>query len=364
MKIIYLALIEMEIYNAPRTHTIEVCENLIKLGHDVLLLVPRPWKKRQKFCFKVSHVPFLGWGSLLELLYNIILCFYLIYYIFKFKPDVVYERMLHNPLGLIITKIFKLKHFLEINGPPFKQGKWLKNSFAKIEIKKTDGIIVPSPKLKNLILREIELSRDKINFIPNGVDPHIFYPSDKLKAREDIGLSRDNFYLGYTGGIYFAYDFDFVFKVIDGIKKDIEDIKLLIVSHNIKDNYPENVVFIKNVTHDKIPRYINSFDITILPLNKEGIETQDFIASIKFFEYIACGKVVLVPNLNNEDIPELFRDFLVFYRYGDEEDFINKVKNLYYNREKLIKTKEQVQSFIKEYSWEETTKKVIEFIKS
>ncbi len=58
MKIIYLALVELEVYNAPRTHTIEVCENLTKLGHDVLLLVPRPWKKRQKFCFKVSHVPF------------------------------------------------------------------------------------------------------------------------------------------------------------------------------------------------------------------------------------------------------------------------------------------------------------------
>lgn len=43
------------------------------------------------------------------------------------------------------------------------------------------------------------------------------------------------------------------------------------------------------------------------------------------------------------------------------EDFIEKIKELYYNREELIKA-EEVKRFVKEYSWKETTKKTIEFI--
>lgn len=50
------------------------------------------------------------------------------------------------------------------------------------------------------------------------------------------------------------------------------------------------------------------------------------------------------------------------YLRAKEEDFIDKLKNLYYNRELLVKEREKVDAFVKEYSWEETVKKIIEFI--
>lgn len=362
MKILYLALVELDVYNAPRTHTIEVCENFKKLGQEIILLAPRPTKKKQDFSFNVVSLPFFGFGFVREFFYNIILCFYLIFYILKFKPDIIYERMLNNPLCLIISKIFRKKHFLEVNGPPFEENALLQNFFTKIEIEKTDGIISSSPKLENLISNKVRISKDKIKVVSDSINPDFFYPQDKLKCRKEIELDKNYFYLGYTGGVYWAYDFDFIFRVMNKIKDEIKDIKLLIVGPNIKENHPENVIFVKEVKYDKVPLYINSFDACLWPRSKRGLEEWG-ILSTKLFEYIACGKVVLAPKIQDEEVPDLFKNFIVFYKYGDEDDFIDKLKELYYNREKLNRTKKEVENFIKEYSWEETTKKIIEFIK-
>lgn len=363
MKIIYLALVEIEVYNAPRTHTIEVCENLTNLGHDVLLIIPRPWKEKQTFSFPVIYIPFWGWGVFREWLYNIVLSFHLIYYILTFRPDVAYERMMSNPLCLFITKIFRIKHVLEVNGPPFKQGKPFQNTLIKLEIKNTTGIVVPSQNLKKLLLKETTCSESMITFIPNGVNPKIFFPQDKRKARQMLGLEENYFYIGYTGGIYFAYDFDFVFTSMEKIKKEIQDMQLLIIGPHTKEKYPENVVFIKNIEYDKVPLYLHALDMCILPLSEQGIKTQNFISRVKIFEYIACGKIVLVPKLHDEEIPEIFKKFLIFYKYGDEEDFLKIIKEIY-NKKSLNIRSEDVEVFAKEYSWEVTAKKTEELLLS
>lgn len=363
MRIIYLALIELEVYNAPRTHTVEVCENFTKLGHKVLLLAPKPWKKKQKFSFEVVYVPFFGWGHYRELLFNIILSFYLLFYILKFKPDVVYERMLHNPLCLMIAKVFKKKHLLEVNGPPYEKEKILKNFLTAIEIKKAKGIIVPSPKLKEIIFKQNKIRKEKIKIILNGINTKIFCPQAKFSCRKKINLEENIFYLGYTGMIYWAYDFNFIFKALNKINTEIQNIKFIIVGPNKKEKLSENIIFMNSVDYKKVPLYINAFDLCLWPRSKKALQEGE-ILSTKLFEYIACGKKVLVPTLNNEGIPELFENFLVFYKYGDEEDFIKKIKELYNNRKLLEVKKEEIITFIKEYSWEETSKKIIKIINS
>lgn len=361
MKILYIALVELEIYNAPRTHTIEVCENLTKLGNKVLLLIPKPQKEKFRFSFNITYVPFFGWGLIRNLIYNFILSFYLIFYIIRFKPDVVYERMLNNPLCLIVTKIFKIKHFLEVNGPPFEKGKFFKNILIKIEIRKTDGIISSSPKIRSLISKEIKIKKNRIKFLPTGVNPKIFYPQDMLKIRETLNIDRDYFYLGYTGTIYWAYDFDFVLEAMDKIKNEIKDIKLLIIGPNIREDCPENVIFIKEVKYEKVPLYINSFDLCLWPRSRNGLAEWG-VLSTKLFEYIACGKIVLVPNLDDEEVPDVIKNFIVFYKYNDKEDFLKKIKELYYNRNLLEKKKEEINRFAEEYNWKEITERIVEFI--
>lgn len=362
MKIIYLALIELEVYNAPRTHTLEVCENFSKLGHDVLLLIPKPRNEKQVFPFRVVYVPYFGWGFFRELFYNIILSFYLMYFILKFKPDVVYERMLKNPFCSFIAKLFGISVFHEVNGHPFQKGAFLRNMFTALELRKTSGIIAPSQKLKQLILNATKLKEAQVCFIPNGVNPAIFCPKEKQKARQELGLSETHFYLGYTGTMYTAYDFDFVFKCMKKLENEFKDIRLLIIGQHLKEDCPENVVFKENVRYDEISSYINAFDVCLLPLSKYGMETQNITARVKLFEYIACGKAVLAPKPGEEEIPDLFKHFIVFYNYGDENDFIEKIKELYFNRNLMENKKENIIAFTEEYSWRKTAEKIVHFI--
>lgn len=360
MNIIYIALVELEVFNAPRTHTLEVCEHLEKLGNKVLLLIPKLRQEKFKFSFDVVYVPFLGWGLFREFIYNIFLSIYLIFHIFKFKPDIIYEREIFNPLSQIISSIFKIKYFIEINGPSFSKNSLFKNYSIRLKIRKCSGIVVPSKNLRNSLIKTQNLAEDKIKFIANGFNPDIFYPMDKFECRRKICLKEDRFYIGYTGGIYHAYDFDILVDYIDEFRKDID---LIVVTKNISCiKSRENIRIYNNVPYKEVPIYINSFDICILPLSKSGIKTMEFLARIKLYEYIACNKLVLVPYIEKAEVPDDLKNFIVSYKYGDKKDFCNKLHELYLHREFLQKNKGQLKKVLNKYTWEETTKKIIKFI--
>ncbi len=363
MKIICLALIELEVYNAPRAHTLEVCENFSKLGHDVLLLIPMPRNEKQVFSFRVVYVPYFGWGFFRELLYNSILSFYFMYFILKFKPDVVYERMLENPFCSFIAKLFGISAFHEVNGPPFQKGAILQNIFTALELRKTSGIIAPSQKLKQLILSATKLKEEKVCCIPNGVNPAVFFPQEKQKARQKLGLLENGYYIGYTGAIHPSYDFDFIFKTMKKLERELKNAKLVIIAPHAGGHRPENIIFKENIRTEEIPPYINAFDVCLLPLSKYGMETQNITARVKLFEYIACGKTVLAPKHDEEEIPDEFKPFIVFYKYGDENDFIEKIKELYSKRNLMEDKKENINAFIEEYSWRKTTGKIVHFLR-
>lgn len=364
MRILYLALIEVEVFNAQRVHTIEVCANLTKLGNDVLLLLPAPRSKKPSLPFKAVYVPFFGWGWMRELMFNFLLCLYFMYYVFKFKPDVVYERMLENPFCLAAARLTGKKHFLEVNGPPHKEGAPLKNLFIRAEIKNTWGIIAPSPKLAGRIRSVSRRGKPAVQFIPNGVNPEIFFPQDSAEAKKRLELSPDFFYIGYTGSLYSAYDFDFVFRSMDRLKNEMPDVRLIILAPEMRVDCPENVLFVKNVSYTQVPLYINAFDACLLPLSKTGINTQDFFARVKLFEYIACGKSVLVPRLSGEETPEDFKRFIISYNCEDADDFLSKVKGMAgSDRSSLKIAKEDALSFARLYSWEQTARKIADFIR-
>lgn len=358
MKILYLALVELEVYNAPRTHMIEVCENLTKLGHEVLLLAPNPRKKIQRFSFKTMYVPFFGWGALREYIFHILLSIYFFFCIIRFKPEIIYERMLGSPLCLKISRFLGMKHFLEVNGSPFQNSSSRKTKRIRSELAMADKIIVPSPKLKEHILTFEKLNDTKIQFIPNGVNPSFFFPGDKMQARRGLGIPPANFYIVYTGGIYYAYDFGFVVKALDALKDIIKDLSFLAVGAAYESEH-DNILLERNVKYEDIPLHINAADLCLLPLSKNGMETQDILGRTKLLEYIACGKKVLAPRPPGENVPDILKKFLIFYEYNNTESFIKEIQNHYNNRKLLDVSLEDIDAFIKEYNWEETAKKIL-----
>ena len=60
MRIVYLALIEIDVANACLVHTREITEGLAALGHEVTVILPRP--SRVQAWQGVRHVSVRWWG--------------------------------------------------------------------------------------------------------------------------------------------------------------------------------------------------------------------------------------------------------------------------------------------------------------
>src|SRR3990167_5405552 len=102
MKILYLALVEMDVHGGPRTHLLEICQNLANLGNDILILLPAQKVKPRVAGCRVVTIPFFGFSIVSLVIYYLTISLYLIYYLLRFRPDSIYEREMNNLLPVII----------------------------------------------------------------------------------------------------------------------------------------------------------------------------------------------------------------------------------------------------------------------
>jgi hypothetical protein len=93
MKILYVSSEDMRKEGAGKTHFIEVAQNLVKLGNELLILLPgyQP-RDRKNYGLSVCYVPTFRKNVLSYLLYEINSLLYLTFYILKWKPDAIYLR--------------------------------------------------------------------------------------------------------------------------------------------------------------------------------------------------------------------------------------------------------------------------------
>lgn len=126
----------------------------------------------------------------------------------------------------------------------------------------------------------------KTILIPNGVDPDIFNPKSGKKKNQII----------YTGNVGHAQDLKICILAVKKISI-LKNIKLLIVGDGdikreleefVKAEKLDKIIIFKGmVPRKKIPKMISESLIGLAPLKK--LESLDYAAPTKVFEYMACG---------------------------------------------------------------------------
>lgn len=177
---------------------------------------------------------------------------------------------------------------------------------------------------------------DNAVYIPNGNNFRVLSGSFENKPRSEL-FGYDKKIIGYLGGIRKWLDFD----LLNNILKVFPDCLLVAIGLVYKDareefkdleRYP-NFCHINHMEPEKLPIYLNNFDVGIIPfkINKfmEGVFPN------KFFEYMAAGIPIVttaLPELekysndvgyakNTDEFVSYVSDFLEGKKSVDAEKF-------------------------------------------
>lgn len=376
MKIAYVC--DADIFltrNAVYTHIIEVCSNLVKLGHEVTLLYPSEtiFKRENKYIFNlekvaVPRIPIFRSFFQLQ-----------IFYIRLTKlpqvqmADLIYHRISgFSFLLAILTRLSKKKYISEINGNIQNEMKMLGSKkmtrFISSLIEKSTyllsyQIISVTNEIAEYLVNTFKISRNKIITVPNGVNTNIFMPLNV--QRKDYDLAQDKNYIGFVGSLTKWQGLDKLFASLDPDFLKKNQLEVLIVGdgperENLEDfvktkELDPYVIFKGSVSYEDVPIYINLVDFCVL--FKKDLSSG--YSPLKLFEYLACGKAVIT----SKEIS--LKDFVRKNQCGLAVDIENtaEIVDAIYTllRDKDLRKRyaqNGMNTVINKYSWLETARKI------
>ena len=153
-------------------------------------------------------------------------------------------------------------------------------------------------------LEEIGITKQKIAYIPNGVNIEQFNPSDNKKIlRNKFGIPEDDLIILSFGRLTHQKQPEKVIKLFSAIATDMKNVTLVIagkgyLSKSLKEyvvkKYIKNVIFLGFVADDELPDLCACSDYFIIASKYEGGEPVLTLA-----EAMASGLPCIVSNIQN-----------------------------------------------------------------
>ena len=368
MKLIYLANIRLPTERAHGIQIMKTCESLSNAGSRVVLVVPTRNNNTNndpfsfydiKNNFSIKRLPcpdlvrFGKPGVFIQYIYFSLLS---LFYSLRSDADVFYSR---DELPIWFLSFFNKKVFWESH-----TGKW--NFLVSSITKRCFGVITISNGIKDF-LKDKGIKSEKIFVSPDAVDINKFSLNISAEeAKEKTGLPKDKKIIMYTGHLYGwkgvdtlgqalkNFDDKYLFVFVGGTSKHIED---------FKRRYDEfgNLIMVGQVSHEKIPLYLKSADVLVIPNTGREDISRLYTSPMKLFEYMASGVPIVA-----SDLPSI-REILdegsaVFFEPDDSESLTGAIKKVFANSSLSCKLPTKAKDDSKKYSWENRASGIINFI--
>ncbi len=201
------------------------------------------------------------------------------------------------------------------------------------------------------------IKKDKIAFIPNGVDTKKFSPG-KSKINQ---LYKDKKIILFFGRLHYQKNVDLLINAFKRINRS--DIKLVIIGDGpdlkrlkkISKNDP-NIVFTGFVSDEELLDYLRAAYTMVLPSRGET-------ASLTLMEAMACALPVIASNVGNAKRMLSKNRGITLEKYNEEE-IADKINYLLNNQDEALELGGKSLEYIrKNYSLKNTRKKTFELYK-
>ncbi len=316
MKIAYLSCGSLAKKRGYTVHTVELARNLIQLGAEVVILAPSLGRSGEKG-LKIDYAPVINIRLLRFLSLRISLTAFVLRRLLSRGTDIIYVREAHLYLApYILGKIFRKPAVIEINNaaiddcPAGPRNFILYPKFIarKISFLLADKIIVANSAVRDILSKEYGIGIDKFAIIPMGANTDLFRPIEREKAIEKTGLENRRKYVGFAGTLYPFQGLKYLIDASPLVLEKRRDVRFLIVGSGVEERNIKELIKKKGmegyfiltggIEYPEIPYYINSMDLCVSIVTPERSATHSF--PIKIYEYLACGRPIVIGNLKAE----------------------------------------------------------------
>lgn len=359
-------------------------KGLLELGHQVDIVCYHLGRKVQDpiGIQRILRIPWynrISPGANYHKLYLDALLFFKTMSVNKSKNFDVLHAHLHEGAAIAqFMRLFKIDKPIvfdaqgSLTGEMTAHGFLTSSSFMSrfwrlVERKIYDGsgiILASSQHLMEMLSSEYNISKEKIRFIPDGVDTEFFNPNrfDGEEIRRKYDLANHNVIV-FTGVFSRYQGLNFLIeKVIPNVIKERPETKFLLVGYP-EDEFKKlaqnvgverSIVFTGKQKFDDIPKFLAAADIAITPKFMEMGE-----ANLKLFTYMAMGLPTISFNYPYNE--QILRDSGLTTKPGGSEEFSDAIIKL------LDHPKKRKEMGIKgrtisenEYSWVAVARKILE----
>ncbi len=383
MRILYLAFVELDVPNACRTHVLEVIRHMAALGHQNVVILPKPLTFVEfPEGVAVSYIYPWNFNWYGKLTFNFLAAFQMVCHFLRFRPDAVYEReMGGNPLPALLCRFFRVPLFVEINGflldvmvraSPGRLRVVFERYLQSLELKTATGLVVPSDHVRRRLLQEYSLEQHSCAFIPNGFNPTLFYPGDRLEARARLGLPKEAFALAFVGLLSPTYDLSSYFRLLGCLSDHFPHLVMWIVgdgpmrtpweAETAVLGLGERVRFVGYQSEALAAEWIRAANLCLVPHTAAGLVEHGAL-STKIWAYAGCARAILLHNDPKQPFPY---ELLPLFRLVPPEDtraIESAVKRAIAEPRALDREGDAIASWAHQHAtWSQTVSRTIHFM--
>jgi len=190
-------------------------------------------------------------------------------------------------------------------------------------------------------------------FLPQGVDVERFVWEGANRTPPEEMLSIQRPILGYQGAWHQAFDEALVAATVEAIPGSTFAFVGPTLGHERRlSRRCPSVVFLGPRGHEQIGRYVNGFDVCLIPYRLDAFTEGVF--PTKFFEYVATGLPIV-----SSDLPDLrnYGQWVALAR--NHEEFVEKAKAAIHQPRR---SSELVRPFVEQHSWDRRVEQLLSLL--
>lgn len=240
------------------------------------------------------------------------------------------------------------------------------NTIFKSAIIRSEKIFVPSEFVKQLLISDWKVKKDKVLVTPEAVDEEIVNISKKITKSKSLEIVRkmgvEFPYIFYLGNAHPHKNLERLISVFHKLNQKYQQLHLVLSGHNhyfwerIKKEsqsrgLDRNVIFTGYITDEQAVSLYKNAVCYVLPSLEEGF-------GIPLLEAMACGCPVV--SANSGSLPEIGKGACLYFNPRDENDIYTKVEQVLNSEKIRLELIKKGNLLYKEFDWMKLSKQTLE----